>query len=296
MRAFLFNLRFISWIYIVFYVLLLALPNFFVTITLKAFLFQVSLFGSVLAVWALIKSNVKLTLALFLVSSLGYFNIKSELDTSSNVTNREERIIAHFNVLKYNHNHLQLIKMAKETEADLISFQEVDDIWAGRLERLLQNEYPNNFSVPKGYCFGLAVFSKYPLSNCTAFDFEGLWNIKGSFSVDNRMYSFLTAHTRAPTSLKSLSKRNRHIKALAETENIEDVDFVVGDFNSVPWDDSIVNFKNRTRLIDSRKSLAPTYPSFFPFAKIPIDYIFYNSKHVCSNFEVIKNTSSDHSG
>ena len=70
---------------------------------------------------------------------------------------------------------------------------------------------------------------------------------------------------------------------------------VIGDFNTVPWDNQLSKFKKKTRLVDSRKKLTPTYPSWGPkyIAQIPIDYIFHSKGIRCESLDSITLTS-DH--
>ncbi|MBL4657563.1 MAG: endonuclease/exonuclease/phosphatase family protein [Flavobacteriales bacterium] len=206
--------------------------------------------------------------------------------------------IAHFNVLKSNENYLATIAAAKETKADFISFQEVNRDWQEALTAQLALEYPYFFSLPlESCCYGIAVFSKHPLTDVQEFYSGSLPNIRGNMSIDGTKVHFVTSHTSAPTTYNRHKQRNKHLQQLANHfDKIEGPKLAIGDFNSVPWDSAITGFKKATLLKDSRKTLTATYPASSILARIPLDYIFHSEELICLGFSSIEGTSSDHLG
>ncbi|HHZ65608.1 MAG TPA: endonuclease/exonuclease/phosphatase family protein [Flavobacteriales bacterium] len=206
--------------------------------------------------------------------------------------------IAHFNVLKYNENYLATIKAAKDTNADFISFQEVNKSWQEALTDELAEEYPYFFALPQeACCYGIAVFSKHRLSDVEEFYSGSLPNIRGDMSINGTKVHFVTSHTPSPTSPQRHTQRNQHIQQVAShLDNITGPKVAIGDFNSVPWDSAITEFKEATLLKDSRKTLTPTYPASLKIAQIPLDYIFHSEELTCLGFTSIEGTSSDHLG
>ena len=206
--------------------------------------------------------------------------------------------IAHFNVLKFNNKTAPTVKQAFESDADLISFVEVDTKWIDALVTGLSEKYPYTILEPRDNdAYGLAVFSKYPLNNPEVLFTAGLPNIVGEICLETDSFHFVASHTKAPLSQANYFRRNRHIELLAEyVDQIEGPKVVMGDFNTVPWDGSIVNFKKDTNLSDSRKSMEGTYPAWAPVGKIPIDYIFHSEDFTCAGFSSLEPTNSDHLG
>jgi len=185
-----------------------------------------------------------------------------------------------------------------KTEADLISFQEVSNSWGEALLEGLSETYPFAFFTG-GKCGiqGLAVFSKYPMKNVQSIRLAGMPNIEGEIQFADSSIRFVTSHTRSPITYTRYLQRNTHLKVLAAYLNtIEGPVIAIGDFNAVPWDTSILEFKKRSRLQDSRKKITPTFPSFLKFLGIPIDYIFHSKELSCLDFRSIDGTSSDHLG
>ena len=205
--------------------------------------------------------------------------------------------VAHFNVLKYTSSHDSTVRRALETEADLISFQEVDAAWAQSLANGLVDAYPHYRIEAREDAFGLAVFSKTPLTEVDTFQMEGIPNLSGTLEWKGESIRFFTSHLKSPLNYDNFQARNRHMEALADhVERVDGPVLVIGDFNTVPWDASLLAFRKDTNLIDSRKDLSATYPSGLSFARIPIDYIFHSEEMRCEGFATLPATSSDHLG
>ena len=213
------------------------------------------------------------------------------LDGNADIT------IAHFNVLRTNKNHDVLLENAIESNADFISFQEVDDQWAEVLVNGLSSQYPyQHITGINVGCMGMAVFSKYPLDNIQTVYWDGVPNITGDLVLNQEKVHFIASHTFSPISYNSFVKRNNHIKRLSEyLENKKGNVLAIGDYNAVPWDKNIVAFRDKSKLNDSRKSLTPTFPSW-SITGLPIDYIFHSDNLCCLDFSAISNTGSDHKG
>jgi endonuclease/exonuclease/phosphatase (EEP) superfamily protein YafD len=205
--------------------------------------------------------------------------------------------IAHFNVLMFTSKHQSTIDKAKEIDADLISFQEVDYRWENSLKEGLSEQYPYYKIIVRKDPYGIAVFSKHPLENVRVLHFGNMPNISGDVKINGQPIHFVTSHTRAPMRPVDYNRRNRHIKSVARYLNkIKGPKLAIGDYNSVPWDDQIVRFKKDSDMRDSRKSLAATYPSHYAIARIPLDYIFHSKELVCKGFKTVNGTASDHFG
>lgn len=206
--------------------------------------------------------------------------------------------VAHFNVFKYNTDYEGMVWTARETGADMLSFQEVDTAWARELECGLAAEYPYYEVLPTAECcYGLAVFSKHPLPRVDTVWLGDVPGFSGSVQVGDTAIEFLAAHTSAPTTPWRFQERKRHLNQLAEyVQSVDGPMLVIGDLNAVPWNRDIVNLRESGKLHDSRKDLSPTFPRWLPFVRVPIDYIFHSEELACVKFQTIKSTKSDHFG
>jgi len=206
--------------------------------------------------------------------------------------------VAHFNVLRHNDHKKEMISQALFSEADFISFQEVNNDWKILFDKWLKPHYPYSKVVSRETCcFGIAVFSKYPLENIEVHYWEELPNISGDIQIKDSSIHFVTTHTNSPTTPWSYYKRNRHINKVAEyIQQFEGPILAMGDYNTVPWDKPLRDFRNNTKLMDSRKGYHATYPTKLGPAGVPIDYIFHSDEFNCLRFDTISRSSSDHLG
>ena len=205
--------------------------------------------------------------------------------------------VAQFNVLKYNKKYDSVINRALQVNADVISFQEVNKEWEVKMKAALKDVYPHSFIASREDCYGLAVFSKVPLKKMELYYVEDIPSISGVLTYNNQDIDFISCHTRAPLSYGNYKLRNKQMQIVGELmSKAKQPKLIMGDFNSVPWDSVLKKMMRKAKVIDSRKSLAATYPSDNPFVRIPIDYIFHSEEITCKYFKVIEPTSSDHLG
>ena len=278
--------------------ILLLVPTFNYSLTmLQSFLFQAMLAYGLLSIFWIFKRHYRVSTVNFVV----YFLLLVKVNTSIGVRSQFEQgdaklKVMQFNVLSSNTAYDQTIENVKNLSPDFISFQEVSNKWADELEAKLADEYPY-FKVlrHKDAGQGIAVFSKFPLQNIDEHLWEGTANLSGQVLIENEAINFLTLHTRSPRNKAKWQHRNAHIRQASEFVQQNGGEFLVlGDFNTVPWDKRMKEFKASTDLEDSRKKFVPTFPAWNPFvAQIPIDYIFHSKGINCKSLDSVKITS-DH--
>ena len=206
--------------------------------------------------------------------------------------------IAHFNVLKFNSAKQAIIATIISSDADVVSLQETDEKWTKEIEKAVKKEYPYSIYFPSDVCcIGISLLSKQPLYNENISFHGGLPNIEADLIFNDVVTHIITSHTSSPISRSNLNNRNTHLKDLSDhVTKIDSPTIVIGDFNTVPWDNNLVDFKADTQLKDSRKKYESTFPSFFGKIGIPIDYIFHSNEISCVSFKTIKIKGSDHLG
>ena len=206
-------------------------------------------------------------------------------------------VIAHFNVLKKNIDHGSTIAQAINSDADLISFQEVDRKWADELSESLHCKYPYSKIVARSNNYGIAVFSKTPFNKVKVFYSGGDPSIEGRVNVNGKEIHFIAIHARSPMPRYNYVLRNEQLLEVGERMgDANGPKLLIGDLNAVPWDEKVVRLRRDTGLKDSRTSIASTYPSYGGFASIPIDHILHSTDLKCLGFKTISGMSSDHLG
>jgi len=290
--------RIIAFLFIIPGIILLV-PSFNFELSLiQSFLFQAMILYGVLSAFWIYKSHYRVSAVNFVVFFALLIKISMPIPTRSEFLSGNESIkIMQFNVLTNNYRYATTIEQIKKENPDFISFQEVSRAWAQALETGLSDHYPFHQIVRHpDESQGLAIFSKYPLSALQYHDWSGTANLSGQLMIGGDKVNFLSLHTRSPMNKKKWQTRNDHIASAADYVASHQGEFLVlGDFNTVPWDQQLNKFRKKTQLKDSRKKLTPTFPAWGPkyVAQIPIDYIFHSKGISCQSLDSVKLTS-DH--
>nr|WKN38353.1 endonuclease/exonuclease/phosphatase family protein [Tunicatimonas sp. TK19036] len=249
----------------------------------------------VLILWKQHKFSVPFVLAslTILVYLLPYINLTTTQDYEFEGNSFR---VAHYNVLGSNILYDQTIQQALATEADLLSFQEVDSTWMNHLIYGLKAEYPY-FQMASSPVHGVAVFSKYPVKDFTTYFWGQEPSLTGNIMLPDTTVHFVATHTLSPRSEERYAERNQHLKHMAHyLKSINGPVLAIGDFNAVPWNPYIVQMRRQSNLLDSRKGLTPTYPADWNVGGIPIDYILHSNELRCLGFQSVDMAGSDHKG
>lgn len=299
-------------------------PNRFPTISL------LSLFVSLLIIlniifaiyWAIqLRARFFLSFTVLFISYF-YFNVFYEISSEGDATKYENTL----SVLSYNVRLFNAYEKNPDTDAvqiigEILTEQDPDVV-------CIQEYYEPNKIDLSGYPYkyihfkstraklGHAYFSKYPLINTGAFDFEGTYNntlfadvVKGKDTI--RIYNvhlqsmgiiprvrFLqeTDNEKLRRRISSAFKKQQsQIDVILEHQkNTKNRTIVCGDFNNTPFSYSYRMLKNGMQ--DSFRERGNGLGTTFMFEKFPmrIDYIFASKDLDLLTFETIKNTFSDH--
>ena len=205
----------------------------------------------------------------------------------------------HLNVHGRNTQHQRLISQLLAQKADLVTLIEVNHRWAKALRKSLKRSYPYSYIYPVDNLFsGIAVFAKYPLENVKYILNDEPPTVVGNLLLPQGKVHFISTHISAPILPPRIPRRYTQL-AKIETEihkNRHLPVLLLGDFNAVPWEQIMVDFKHTTQMQDVRVSLLPTFPTWALWLGIPIDYVFYSPKLACYGLTTFQNTGSDHVG
>jgi len=205
----------------------------------------------------------------------------------------------HLNVHDRNTQHQLLIDQVLVQKADLVTLIEVNHRWAKALQSGLKQTYPYYFMYPVDNAFsGMAVFAKYPLESVQYILEDEPPTIVGNIHLPQGEVHFISTHTSAPILQGRIKRRYQQLDKLAQeiAEYQGLPTLLLGDFNAVPWERLLIDFKQQTHMQTTRDGLQNTFPTWALWAGIPIDYIFYSSQLVCYGNTVFQHTGSDHVG
>ena len=207
--------------------------------------------------------------------------------------------VAHFTTSKSTETISEMIDLIKTHNADLVSIQEIDDLWAQELKDCMHDYYPSMVMLPDTGFQGLAILSRYPLEYIDTFHFEGKPNLHGLISTPNNEHlNLLSTHTAPAIDDDSYQDLVAHLAVLSNRIKKFDAPYItLGEYNAVSWSNEITNFKKNAGLRDSRRGMSPTYPSGqMDFMEVPIDHIFYSNHLQCVEFKTLDGKETNHLG
>lgn len=207
--------------------------------------------------------------------------------------------VAHFNLGNGDENPDTTIAAMLRTNADLLSIQEVTPDWWFSWDAQFQEKYPYSIVLPRLDLYGIAIYSKQPISNMDTLMYGDVPNVVGSIPVENKGdVFFISSHIAPSLSLTFFEKMQEQLEIIHnKCLQINAPILTFGDYNAVPWSDEIRNFKENTKLHDSRRGVMPTFPhGNINFLEVPLDHIFYSGHFSCIDFETISSNTSKHLG
>lgn len=197
--------------------------------------------------------------------------------------------IAHFNISASNDDVESTIQTIMNTEADLISIQEMTPDWNMALKAGLQSEYPYSKTAfdPKSF-IGLALYSKFPFSAVDTFNYDGKPSIIATTKQGENEVAFLATYIYPELSGSDYARTLKHFEKISERlNNINTPIITFGDWNQVQWSSFVKDLRQNNELADSRR---------FPFFDNPTDHIFYSNHFSCIGFKTVSNDYSSHLG
>lgn len=205
--------------------------------------------------------------------------------------------IAQLNVHEANDKFDEVVAAAMATGADLIVFHELDARWIGALKAGLSDRYPWNLHAMAETNYGIALFSRMPTRDATLFDLEGLPAIRAELGSGAQALRVVAVHLRAPESASKAEQRDRQWQALEEQlADSKVARCLVGDLNTVPWDQSFQRFSRASGLLGGSGVLQPTWPAWGSMAIIPLDHILASPGRMIRDRRTFRIPGSDHLG
>ena len=202
------------------------------------------------------------------------------------------------NVLSSNDDHQALLRLIEAEQPDVLVLVEVSRPWAKSLERL-DTDYPEQVVEVRDGSFGIGLFSRLPLLSAAAIDSAplGFPTILATLHIGDESLQLIATHPMIPLSETNYDARNRQLDDIATLlQPLSGPKILVGDLNTSMWDTNYRSLENKTWLRNVRRGFGvlPTWPTFMPFAMIPIDHVLVSPEIGVQDVRIGARIGSDH--
>ena len=213
-------------------------------------------------------------------------------------TGTSEIKVLYANVLRSNVEHDRLFALIAEQRPDLVFLQEVSPQWAAALEGLRGN-FPHRYVEARAGSFGIALLSRLPLDSVEHVDSPpiGFPTLHGQLAVGDRALHFVSTHPMIPIGADNYAARNEQLRQIRQLLDASvDPTILVGDLNVTMWDINYRELEAATGLRNARQGhgIVPTWPTFMPFAMIPIDHVLISHDIEVGDIRTGPRIGSDH--
>jgi endonuclease/exonuclease/phosphatase (EEP) superfamily protein YafD len=228
----------------------------------------------------------------------GYLIIGWYLPPNTDAGGPEQLKLLHANVLSSNEEHQRLIDLIAAQDPDMIFLQEITDEWVGGLKPLAK-DYPFIYTEARSGNFGIAVYSKIPFDSVSHVESPplGYPTITVTATIGKQDVTLITSHPTIPLGKRLYWARNQQLDSVLELVQAADRPLVLlGDFNATVWDPHFKKLAHSAGLANSRHGfgILPTWPTYMPFAMIPIDHVLVSENIAVTGMKTTKSIGSDH--
>lgn len=204
--------------------------------------------------------------------------------------------------LHMNNKKFSLLKESlNKHNPDFLFLSEFGSDWNNH-SSFLKNMFKYKVKMPRDDFFGLAAYSKFPITAQKTIYLND--DAAPGFSIDVKvnetLINFICFHPKPPRPKNGGTKlRDEQLERLATIFNNSTKPIILmGDFNDVPWSYSMRKFLSSAKIKDPRKKfgLINTIPSIFPLNLFgfPIDHIFTSNHFEIIDFDSLEGIGSDH--
>ena len=202
------------------------------------------------------------------------------------------------NVLSSNTEFERLFAVLDEEAPDLVVLLEVSPDWLVELDAL-RSEYPYSYAEARDGNFGIALFSRLPIKSADHVDSPpfGYPSINASLKVGDKTIHLVATHPMIPVGKTFYEARNEQLESLPGLlQKPAGATILVGDLNTGMWEPNYRALEEATGLRNSRRGfgILPTWPTFMPFAMIPIDHVLVSQEIGVRNVRTGRRVGSDH--
>jgi len=219
----------------------------------------------------------------------------TQIVTVSSSKAQSEFSILSINLLSSNTDSKKVNLLIEEKHADILLLIEYTSYWD---KHALTTEYPYSIIEPREDNFGIALFSKFPLTDGRIMDFTNsrFPMTAAKIEVGNQMVDILGLHYENPIGRNQTKLQKFQIQeTISYTQTKQNV-IVIGDFNLTPYTKDFSNLLTQSDLKDSRLGfgIQGSWPSVWSPLRIPIDHALVSKNITVKYREIGPSVGSDH--
>jgi len=213
------------------------------------------------------------------------------------------------NVLITNKNSSKFLDVIRKANPDMILAMEVNSWWVEKLQ-ILKQDYPYTIEYPLDNAYGMALYSKFPLSE-TEIQFLNHSKVPSFNTVvtlpSGDFFKFHGVHPVAPfpsdkypENIGDNGNKNQKEIALKKVGELvsknKKPSIVAGDFNDVSWSNTSRLFGQSGNLKDVRigRGLFNTFDAQSMIMRWPLDHFFVSEEIAVVEFKRLPKIGSDH--
>lgn len=210
---------------------------------------------------------------------------------------RADFTIGQFNIYHNNPTPALAIEEIQKVNADIFAIQELNENWKPIVDSSFGSSHPYKLEEHwQNCCYGIGLYSKYPLSNVQLKHFDGVPYIEAKAAIGKNVIQIVSFHTQAPAFPNKTKERNAQMQLISEEVKPTLPTVVFGDLNIVSWDKELKLFLQQSNLSLVKNGFIPTYPMDFGVPLIPIDHIMHSDALEPVQLKPVTLGGSDHRG
>lgn len=199
---------------------------------------------------------------------------------------------AHINVSSVDGSYAGLIGKLKNSDLDVVSFQEVLPNWSTLLKNNLKESFPYSAENVRIDLYGMAVYSKFPIVNLDTLIHNEIPILVVELMVEGTKQARIINAYMPPSFNSQMDQlQEAQLNFLRSYLGAEpESDLIMGDFNMVYWSRRIREFRNATNLENSRRDVSQS------LLAVPYDHIFHTKDLQCLNFRDLIDSTGNRLG
>ncbi|MFZ5783711.1 MAG: endonuclease/exonuclease/phosphatase family protein [Pseudomonadota bacterium] len=224
---------------------------------------------------------------------------KRQMTATPSRPNAERVRLLIANVLQDNRDTARLLRLAEETDPDLILLTEIDDRWARALEGLTKT-HPHTILEPRANTYGMGLYSRLSLIGGEVRHLldEDIPSIRTRVALPGGTeFTLWAVHPSPPRPGDDTDERDAELLIVArEVAEASGPAIVTGDLNDVAWSATTSLFQRISGMLDPRvgRGMFATFNANWPLFRWPLDHLFASRDWTLGEFRRLGPIGSDH--